>query len=436
MPLGIRMNHFFSNLFKREASPATGLTANKNADSGGYRQNIVYVNNSETAMKIAAVYRAVNLISSSAAVLTLQYKRLDRAKGYFKLHNTGDGAVINYLLSVKPNGRMNSYTLIKNMVSIVLLQGNAYIYPVKNRRGVPEEFILCTPGSVTYDVYSNTYTIADMVNGISKTVDASEILHFKNVCRDGGYVGISTIRYAALTLGIAATADNETLKRFATGGRFKAILQNNQSVKGFGEYQDKQMEGMVEDLQESLNRGDDILSVRGDGTLTPISMSSSDMQFLENRKFTIREIARFFNVPPSKLMDDSNANYKSVEVSNIAFYAEALQPIVTEIEREFAAKMLNINTYQDYKYKFDLKSLYALDLDSKAKWDKSRLDNGQASVNDLRREDDKEPVEKGDVVYLSVNLAELGSSKLSGDATGKGNDKTVGETTKKEDKDE
>ena len=87
MPLGIRMNHFFSNLFKREASPATGLTANKNADSGGYRQNIVYVNNSETAMKIAAVYRAVNLISSSAAVLTLQYKRLDRAKGYFKLHN-------------------------------------------------------------------------------------------------------------------------------------------------------------------------------------------------------------------------------------------------------------------------------------------------------------------------------------------------------------
>ena len=239
----------------------------------------------------------------------------------------------------------------------------------------------------------------------------------KNVSRDGGYTGVSTITYAATTLSIASTADNETLKRFATGGRFKAILQNDTSVKGFGEYQDRQMAGMSEDLQDALNRGDDILQLKGDGTLTPISMSSADMQFLENKKFTLREIARFFNVPPSKLMDDSNANYKSVEVSNIAFYTEALQPIVTEIEREFTSKLLNENTYLDYKFKYDLSSLYALDLESKAKWDKARLDNGQASVNDLRRESDKNPVDKGDDVYLSVNLAPLGSAKLSGETT-------------------
>lgn len=427
------MGNLFNSLFRREAIAEEGTKKGKNVDGGDYRQNVVYVRNAETAMKIAAVYRAVNLISSSAAVLTLQYKRLDRAKGYFKLHNTGDGAAINYLLSVKPNARMNSYTMIKNMVAMVLLKGNAYIYPIKNRWGGIEELILCTPGSVVYDVYSNTYTINDLVNGISKTVEASEILHFKNVCRDGGYIGLSTIHYAALTLGIAATADGETLKRFATGGRFKAVLQNNNSVKGFGEYQDEQMKGMGEDLQDAMNRGDDILSVRGDGTLTPISMSSSDMQFLENKKFTIREIARFFNIPPSKLMDDSNANYKSVEVSNIAFYAEALQPIVTEIEREFAAKLLNKNTYLDYKYKFDLSSLYALDLDSKAKWDKARLDNGQASVNDLRRESDKEPVDKGDTVYMSVNLAPIGSAKLSGETAGK-DDKSTNEG--KEDNDE
>lgn len=194
-------------------------------------------------------------------------------------------------------------------------------------------------------------------------------------------------------------------------------MQNDVSVKGWGEYQDKQMEGMGDDIQDALNRGDDILKIRGDGTLTPISMSSADMQFLESKKFTLREIARFFNVPPSKLMDDSNANYKSVEVSNIAFYTEALQPIVTEIEREFTAKLLTVDNYQDYKFKYDLSSLYALDLDSKAKWDKARLDNGQASVNDLRRESDKRPVDKGDDVYLSVNLAPLGSAKLSGETS-------------------
>jgi NOL1/NOP2/fmu family ribosome biogenesis protein len=37
------------------------------------------------------------------------------------------------------------------------------------------------------------------------------------------------------------------------------------------------------------------------------------------------------------------------------------------------------------------------------------------SVNDLRRERDVEPVEKGDDVYLSVNLAPIGSAKLNGE---------------------
>ena len=77
--------------------------------------------------------------------------------------------------------------------------------------------------------------------------------------------------------------------------------------------------------------------------------------------------------------------------------------------------MLNEGNYQDYKFCFDLSALYALDLESKAGWDKNRLENGLVSVNDLRRERDIEPVEKGDDVYLSVNFAPLGSAKLSGE---------------------
>jgi HK97 family phage portal protein len=229
---------------------------------------------------------------------------------------------------------------------------------------------------------------------------------------------MSTIRYAAMTLGIAATADKETERRFATGGRFKAILQNNKTLKGFGNYQDKELKKMGDALQQSLNVGDDILVVQGDGQMTPISMSSADMQFLESRKFTIREIARFFNIPPSKLMDDTNSNYKSTEMSNIQFYSEALQPIVTEIEREFNAKLVGREGWGEYKFVFDIRAIYALDLDSRAKWNKTRLETGQCSVNDLRREDDIAPVDGGDKVYLSVNFAPLGSEKLEGSMSG------------------
>lgn len=402
------------DFFKREAVTTAKTTSVESAD---YRQNVVYANTPDMAMKISAVYRAVNLISSGLATLRLEYKRKDRVKGYFKVYDNGSGKILNYLLGVEPNNRMNSYTMFKNLVAGILLRGNAYIYPERDELGNISALYLLSPDSVVHDIYTNMYHVTDTINGIYRTLYSWEILHFKNMSRDGGYTGVSTIRYAAQTLGIAATADTETLKRFATGGRFKAILKNSTSVRGFGEYQDDQLKGHGSDLQDAINRGDDILVVKGDAEVSPLSMTSADMQFLESRKFTIREIARFFNVPPSKLMDDSNSNYKSVEVSNIAFYSEALQPIVEEIEREFAAKLLNVHTFLDYKFTFNLRSLYALDLESKAKWDSSRLQNGQCSVNDLRRENDIEPVDKGDDVYLSVNYAPLGSAKLSGEPT-------------------
>lgn len=402
------------DFFKREAVTTAKTTSVEGAD---YRQNVVYANTPDMAMKISAVYRAVNLISSGLATLRLEYKRKDRVKGYFKVYDNGSGKILNYLLGVEPNNRMNSYTMFKNLVAGILLRGNAYIYPERDDLGNISALYLLSPDSVVHDIYTNMYHVTDTINGIYRTLYSWEILHFKNMSRDGGYTGVSTIRYAAQTLGIAATADTETLKRFATGGRFKAILKNSTSVRGFGEYQDDQLKGHGSDLQDAINRGDDILVVKGDAEVSPLSMTSADMQFLESRKFTIREIARFFNVPPSKLMDDSNSNYKSVEVSNIAFYSEALQPIVEEIEREFAAKLLNVHTFLDYKFTFNLRSLYALDLESKAKWDSSRLQNGQCSVNDLRRENDIEPVDKGDDVYLSVNFAPLGSAKLSGEHT-------------------
>ena len=410
--LCVNMN-WIDRFFKREAAEAE--PKQQAAVGADYKQNVVWANTPTRAMKIAAVFRAVNLISSGLATLKLEYKRKDRVKGYFKIDNGIGGKRLNYVLSVQPNRRMNASVFLKNLVSQILLQGNAYVLPVKNLYGDVEALYLLTPGSVAHDVYTNTYQVSDAVNMISGVYSSEEILHFKNVSNDGGYTGISTISYAALTLGIAATSDNETLKRFATGGRFKAILKNNTSTKGWGEYQDEQLKAHGDDLQDAINRGDDILAVKGDVEVSPLSMSSADMQFLESRKFTIREIARFFNVPPSKLMDDSNSNYKSVEVSNIAFYTEALQPIVTEIEREFSAKLLNEYNYQDYKFCFDLSALYALDLESKARWDKNRLENGIVSVNDLRRERDVEPVEKGDDVYLSVNLAPIGSAKLNGE---------------------
>ena len=280
------------------------------------------------------------------------------------------------------------------------------------------ELLLLTPYSCSYDPWSDTYYVEDSINSVRGIFPGDEILHFKNVSLDGGYTGVSTISFAAQTLGIAATAAAETQTRFATGGKFKAILHNDYSMKGWGEYQDDQMKSNAEQIQEAIDCGQDIIPVRGDGKLDQLSMSSVDMQFLENIKLTITEIARFFNVPKSKLFDDSNANYKSAEIATVGFYSDCLSPILTMIESEFKAKLIPRNAYSDYKFKYDLSRLYTTDLTTKGIYQAKQIANGLQTVNDLRRLEDCPPVEGGEQVFITCNIAPINSPKISGEVSG------------------
>ena len=395
--------------FSREEPKAA-----KSEKGARYTDRAQHVHTPSDAMKIAAVYRAVSLISDSVATLPLIYKRRDRSGNYFKPYDTGPGAVLHNLLTVRPNRRQTSFILFKNLVSQVLLLGNAYAYLRRDSYGQPMELLLLTPYSCSYDPWSDTYYVEDSINSVRGIFPGDEILHFKNVSLDGGYTGVSTISFAAQTLGIAATAAAETQTRFATGGKFKAILHNDYSMKGWGEYQDDQMKSNAEQIQEAIDSGQDIIPVRGDGKLDQISMSSVDMQFLENIKLTITEIARFFNVPKSKLFDDSNANYKSAEIATVGFYADCLSPILTMIESEFKAKLIPWKAYSDYKFKYDLSKLYTTDLTTKGVYQTKQIANGLQTVNDLRRSEDCPPVEGGDQVFITCNVAPINGPKITG----------------------
>ena len=61
------------------------------------------------------------------------------------------------------------------------------------------------------------------------------------------------------------------------------------------------------------------------------------------------------------------------------------------------------------------KPLLAMDPERQAKVDQLNLQTGAKTVNEIRAEHDMPSVENGDIVYISTNVAELGSKKLSGE---------------------
>ena len=83
------------------------------------------------------------------------------------------------------------------------------------------------------------------------------------------------------------------------------------------------------------------------------------------------------------------------------------------MEDLFDAKFLTAYDYGKRRFHMCELPLMRMDLEKQAKVDQLRLQMGW-TVNEIRNQYDMPAIEKGDIPYVSTNLAELGSEKLSG----------------------
>lgn len=383
-----------ASYFRRDNTVAGGTTA-VTPRTGG----VPLWYGSTTAMSIATVFRCVKLLSESVANLPLQYLKLKDG-----IYGDAGNRRLNYLLNVQPDVAVNAFDFWRQVAQELLLDGNAYIVPVYNIVTMElDRLALCERGTVTHDTINDTYNVTDLRTGISGLYAENEIIHIKGLTLQNAKRGVSVLTHARLTLGIAATGDQETQNRFANGGNVRGIVSNDSSVRGFGEYQDQQLKNTATDLNERFSNGERIVNLPGQVDFKQISLSSTDMQFLESRKFTVREICRFFGVHPSFVFDDTSNNYKSAEQANVAFLSHTLNPLLRNIEVELLRKLIAPALAHKYKFQFDRRDLHACDMDGLMKYRTSLLQTG-TTVNEVRAMNNLPPVEGGDVVLISANL--------------------------------
>lgn len=355
---------------------------------------------SNTALCVATVYRCVKLLSESVAALPVQVLR--RRGGIFV--NDLDGR-LPYLLNVQPDEFMSAFDMWQQAIQQVLTRGNAYIVPTYSAAMMDfERFVLCTPGSVSHDTLIGVYNVNDLTNGIQGVFSEDQVIHLKGLTLSDPRNGVSVLEFARLTVDIAQVGDRETFDRFRNGGNVRGLVGNDTSVRGFGEYQDKELAKTAADLDAQFGGGKHIVSLPGQVDFKQLSLSSTDLQFLESRKFTVRDICRFFGVPPSFVFDDTSNNYKSAEMANVAFLSNTLEPLLRSIEAELQRKLFLPSMYGKRRIQFDRRGLYACDLDSRVKYQTATIAAGIYTVNEWRLEENKPPVEGGDKVLVSANL--------------------------------
>lgn len=391
---------FRKQLRSEETPAASNIIAYPVSIDAGMDQ----ITRKELAMKIAAVYRCVDVVSKGVAQLPLVVKR--KVDDYFVI-DEDDVFGLTYVLQMRPNERMSAYDFKRSIMSQLLIgRGNAYIKPEWGADGY-EKMILLSPDSCTYDVYSNTYTICDPINKIYGTFDADEIIHLKNLSLDGGYTGVSTLQYASRTLAISANADSANVESFKTRGTLSGFVSGKNSTLGFGTIQNTQLQGVADNIEKQLASGKKIFNLPGEMSFNQISLSPSDIQLLETKTFNVLDICRFFGVHPDKVFAQQTANYKASEMSQVSFLTDTLQPILTQIENELQIKLIPRELAMQYKIDFDIEPLLQTDLLTQADYINKTISSGVKTVNQWRKKFGQAPVEGGDKVLVSANLKAL-----------------------------
>ena len=358
----------------------------------------------DAAMKISAVYRCVSILSGTIAALPL-YPRRKTKTGEFAIDYESP---LYQLLKWKANDYMSSYHLFENAVVEVLLYGKAYIFP-KYRRGEVYELVLLDRGTVLYDEFTKKYTIKDFKNDVSGVFDSWRVICFQNK------LGVSTIQYASRILNISANADEQTLVNMRNGNKEKGFLTGGSAMAGMGTVQDEQVDRVAERLREQLSSGESVMRLPGELQWQPYSISPADAEILDNRKFGVFEICRFFGVHPDKVFVEQTSNYKASENSQTSFMTDTLQPLLAQIERELTIKLMPRKLVgTQVSIEFDRVALYQLDPINAATFYKSMFEVGGINTNEIRLEENRPPVEGGDVAFVTANVAPITSDKIYG----------------------
>ena len=404
--------------------PSSTNEPNKVNGGGSFEERIILANTPMTALSVSPVYRALKLWMDTLGIMPVQYRKKDYAKGNFVVDMSGLGKRINYLLQVSPNPVMTAKDMWKQVTYNQQMRGNAFVYIERDEFGFPYHLWLAIKG--TYNIVTGRYNFIQYLSDEGyitiNDVSRDDVMHFANTYRyNNGFWGMSTLEFAANELSLIKTEKAQALETAAKGGRVKGFISEEkpatqQGTLAFGMYSKDATENYANEVNDKVYRRD-INVLRGMEKFQSVSMTSQDMQIIEQLNLSYDDCARYFGVPRPMLMLDTNSHYNDYQNATMEFHTRSILPEKSDREDEIYRKLV-INPEKNFGL-IDIhiceKPLLAMDPERKAKVAQLRLQAGLATVNELRSEDDMPAVDKGDIVYVSTNVAELGSAKLSGE---------------------
>lgn len=281
-----------------------------------------------TAMRVAAVYACVRIISGAVATLPLHImRRVDD-----KVREEASDVGLSKVIRRKPNGWQKPAQFRRMMQAHVLLRGNAYALIVRGiglRGGEITGLIPMHPDRVEckqLDDLSLEYTYQHP-NGRRIVLKQSEVFHLVGLTLDGVH-GVSPITYARETIGLSLSMEHAGGTMFRNGARASIVLSHPGKLGIEGK------DFLKSSLDEYRSGGDSegkALILEEGMKVDNLSLNAQDAQWIESRKFSRTDIFMFYGLPPHMAGDTEKSTSwgSGIEQQTQGFVAFTLEDHLT-----------------------------------------------------------------------------------------------------------
>lgn len=377
-----------------------------------------YTMDAETALKVAAVFRCVDLGSKTMAALPLHlFKTTEKGKEKAREHPAFE------LVYTLPNQYTTAYEFWQMFVANLMLTRGAFAKIQRNARGQIEALWNIPTGNVgeiqINAISGERYIDVFLADGKTERLRAGDFLYVPNFRFSSDKKPENPIIIAADVLGLTSSLSeyaNTTFKQGVNPGGFI------ECPSGLSDLAYERMKNDFKDNYAGVTNAGKFIILEQGSKASPFTRDMEKTQNLESRRFAVTEICRLFGIPPHLCMDMEYATFSNIEQQSLEFVRDFVNPMSVRIEQALYRDLLLPFERKAMFFKFNTNGLMRGDTAARTAYYSTMRQNGVFSANRILELEDMNllPPEIGDVVFVNGNMLPLENAKLNKPKSAKG----------------
>lgn len=354
----------------------------------------------DNIMNSDVVMVCIDRIASQCAKLKGRYIKVDEAG--IQTEKNGD---ISFVLKYKPNEIMTPYQFLYKVVSLLLINNNAFVYPIYEKdtyrvkglyplNPITVEPVEYTDGSHTYRFYFS--------DGSKYEVPSENIIHLRRFYMKNTFFGGENSRGEHSALLKTLSINDELLQGIDAAIQSSFKIHGLLKINGMLKESDKkkQIDEFNRIVKESIENETSIVPIDAKAEYVPLE---SDPKLVDDGtlKFVQSKILDYFGVSEEIF----NGNYNEEEYN--AFYEATIEPLAIQLSEAFSLGLLTENQLsRGEEIIFFSERLQYASWNTKVSAIEKLMGLGIMSVNESRNLLGLEPISGGDKRLQSLNFVD------------------------------